>query len=88
MCVGNLFKPPKPPAAPKRLDPAPPLRPAPPLQEMGKAEKLREESEEEKISTRKKTALELEKVKECVKEFSAIDPATTPDSPPGGISGP
>ena len=88
MCVGNLFKPPKPPAAPKRLDPAPPLRPAPPLQEMGKAEKLREESEEEKISTRKKKALEIEKVKEGVKEFSAIDPATTPDSPPGGISGP
>ena len=63
MCVGNLFKPPKPPKAPPRMDPAPPLRPARPLAEMGKPEKLREESEEDKLSTRKKKALEIEKVK-------------------------
>ena len=90
MCVGNLFKPPKPPAPPPRMKPAPPLRrPAPPP-EIPTPDRIKDETGEDDatLSTRKKKALEIEKVKEGVKEFSAIDPATTPDSPPGGISGP
>ena len=88
MCVGNLFKPPKPPAPPPRMRPAPPLKSAAPPPEMVKPEDIREETEEEKLSTRKKKALEIEKVQRGVKEFGAIDPGTTPETPPGGVAPP
>ena len=86
MCVGNLFKPPKPPAQPQRMRPAPPLKSAAPPPDMVKPEDIREETEEEKLSTRKKKALEIEKVQRGVKEFGAIDPSVTPDTPPGGVA--
>ena len=88
MCVGNLFKPPKAPAPPPRMRPAPPLKSAAPPSEMVKPEDIREETEEEKLSTRKKKALEIEKVQKGVKEFGAIDPSITPDTPPGGVAPP
>ena len=89
MCVGNLFGgSPKPPAPPPRMRPAPPLKSAAPPPEMVKPEDIREETEEEKLSTRKKKALEIEKVQRGVKEFGAIDPASMPETPPGGVAPP
>ncbi len=88
MCVGNLFKPPKMPKAPPRMDPAPPLKPAAPPPEMGEAEKIKDESDEEKLSTRKKKTLEIQKVKEGVKTFGAVDPSTKPQGPEGGVAPP
>ena len=88
MCVGNLFKPPKPPKAPPRMDPAPPLKPAAPPPDMGETEKIMDDSDEEKLSTRKKKALEIQKVKEGVKTFGAVDPATMPQGPEGGVAPP
>ena len=88
MCVGNLFKPPKPPAPPPRMRPAPPLKSAAPPPDMVKPEDIREETEEDKLSTRKKKALEIEKVQRGTKEFGAIDPSAVPDTPPGGVAPP
>ncbi len=88
MCVGNLFKPPKPPAPPPRMRPAPPLKSAAPPPEMVRPEDIREESEEEKLSDRKRRALEVKKVQEGVKEFDAIDPASMPQGPEGGVNVP
>ena len=90
MCVGNLFGgAPKPPAPPPRMRPAPPLRsPAPPA-EIPTPERIKdEEGDDDKLSTRKKKALEIQKVQQGVKQFGAITPATTPTAPPGGIAPP
>jgi hypothetical protein len=70
------------------MRPAPPLKSAAPPPDMVKPEDIREETEEEKLSTRKKKALEIEKVQRGVKEFGAIDPSITPDTPPGGVAPP
>ena len=86
MCVGNLFKPPSPPPAPPRMKPAPSMRPAAPPPETVRPEDIKEVSEEDKIETRKKKALEIKKVKEGVKEFGAIDAATMPQGPEGGVN--
>ena len=86
MCVGNLFSKPKAPTPPPRMRPAPPLKSASPPPEMVKPEDIREESEEDKLSTRKKKALEIKKVQEGVKEFGAIDPASMPQGPEGGVN--
>ena len=88
MCVGNLFKAPKPPAPPPRMRPAPPLKSAAPPPEMVQPEKIVEDDEEEKLSTRKKKALAVKQAQRGVKEFGAIDPAATPDTPPGGVQTP
>ena len=88
MCVGNLFKPPKPPSPPPRMAPAPAQKAPAPPPEMVSPDKIREETEDEKLSTRKKKALEIQKVQRGVKEFGAINPAATPDTPPGGVSTP
>ena len=86
MCVGNLFKPPDPPAPPPRMRPAPPLKAAGPPPEMVKPEDIKEETEEEKLSDRKRRALEVKKVQEGVKQFSSIDAASMPQGPEGGIN--
>ena len=86
MCVGNLFGKPKAPTPPPRMRQAPPLKNAAPPPDMVKPEDIREETEEDKLSSRKKKALEIEKVQRGVKEFGAIDPAATPDTPPGGVA--
>ena len=88
MCVGNLFKPHKPPAPPPRMKPAPPLKSAAPPPEMVQPEKVMEDDDEEKLSTPKKKALEIQKVKEGVKTFGAVDPATMPQGPEGGVAPP
>ena len=90
MCVGNLFKPPKPPAPPPRMKPAPTQRAPAPPPEMPTPDKIKDETgeDESKLSTRKKKALEVAKVQKGVKEFGAIDPSTAPDTPPGGVTTP
>ena len=90
MCVGNLFSPPKPPAPPPRMRPAPPLRSPAPPPSMPTPDKIKDETGEDegKLSTRKKKALEIKKVREGTKQFGAINPATAPDTPPAGITTP
>ena len=89
MCVGNLFSQPKPPPAPPRRAPAPTMRAAAPPPEMPTAKQITEETgDDEKLTTRKKKALEIKKTKEGVKQLGAIDPGALPSSPPGGVSAP
>ena len=90
MCVGNLFGgTPKPPAPPPRMRPAPPLRSPAPPPDMPTPDRIKdEEGEDDKLSTRKKKALEIQKVQQGVKQFGAINPASLPASPPGGIAPP
>jgi len=89
MCVGNLFGGgPKAPAAPPRMRPAPPLKSPAPPPDMVQPEKIMQDEDEEKLSTRKKKALEIQKVKEGVKTFGAVDASTMPQGPEGGITGP
>ena len=89
MCVGNLFGGGMPKQVlPPRQKPAPPLKSPAPPPEMPTPDKIKdEEGEDEKLSTRKKKALEIQKTKEGVKQLGAINPATTPDTPAGGVSG-
>ena len=91
MCVGNLFggSQPKPPAPPPRMKPAPALRSPTPPPEIPTPDRIRdEEGEDDKVSTRKKKALEIQKVQAGVKEFGAINPASLPETPAGGITSP
>ena len=75
MCLGAPSAPPPPP----RMKPAPPMKSAAPPAEIPAAKRLEdEETEEDKISTRRKKALEIKKVQKGVKEFGAIDPASMP----------
>ena len=92
MCVGNLFGggiKSHVPAPPPRMKPAPPLRSPAPPPEMPTPDRIRdEEGEDDKVSTRKKKALEIQKVQAGVKEFGAINPASLPETPAGGITSP
>ena len=90
MCVGGLFGGmPKPPAPPPRMKPAPPLKSPAPPPDMPTPDKIKDEvDEEDKLSTRKKKALEIQKVQAGVKQLGAVDPATMPSTPPGGVSAP
>ena len=89
MCVGNLFKPPKAPAPPPRMRPAPPIKAAAPPAEVATPEKIKEETgDDEKLTTKKKKALEIQKTKEGVKEFGAIDEKSMPQGPEGGVNTP
>ena len=76
MCFGGGAPP-----APPRMKPAPPMKSAAPPAAIPAARALRKEQDEEmddKISTRRKKALEIKKVQKGVKEFGAIDPASMP----------
>ena len=89
MCVGGLFSAHKAPIAPPRQTVAPTMKAAAPPPETVTPEKIKEEGgEEDKLSTKKKKALEIKKVKEGVKTFGAIDPKTLPTTPSGGINTP
>ena len=89
MCVGNLFGgSPKPPAPPPRMRPAPPLKSPAPPPALPTPERFKEEEGEDKLTTRKKKALEIQKVQQGVKQFGAINPANLPDTPPGGVTTP
>ena len=64
------------PSAPPRGKPAPPPKTAAPPAEIPTPDRIDDEdAEKDKISTRKKKALEIKKVKEGVKTLGAIDPA-------------
>ena len=64
------------PSAPPRGKPAPPPKTAAPPAEIPMPDKISDEdAEKDKLSTRKKKALEIKKVKEGVKTLGAIDPA-------------
>jgi len=89
MCVGPLA--PRAPQmpTPTRQAPAPTMKAAAPPSEVGINERLREEGQDEdKLSTKKKKALEIQKVREGVKTFGAIDPKTLPTTPQGGVNTP
>ena len=89
MCVGNLLSGPSAPPTPTRQSPAPTMRAAAPPPETVTPERIKEEGgDEDKISTKKKKALEIQKVREGVKTFGAIDPKTLPNTPQGGITTP
>ena len=90
MCVGGLFGGGrKQPAPPPRQTPAPTMKAAAPPAEMVSPEKIKdEEGDEDKLSTKKKKALEIKKVKEGVNQFGAVDPKTLPASPEGGVNTP
>ena len=86
MCIGPLA-PPKPPPAPKPQGPAPTVKAPAKGPEFVEPEKIKDElGDEDKITTKKKKALEIQKIKEGVKEFSAIDPKNMPQSPEAGIN--
>ena len=89
MCVGPFA--PKMPSMPppQRQRPAPSMKPAAPPPEMVSPERIKDEgTDEDKISTKKKKALEIQKVREGVKTFGAIDPKTLPTTPQGGVNTP
>ena len=90
MCVGGLFGGNRrQPTPPPRQQPAPTMKAAAPPSEMVSPEKIKDEQgDEDKLSTKKKKALEIKKVKEGVKTFGAINPASLPDTPSGGINQP
>ena len=90
MCIGA----PKPPPPPPRMKPAPPPKTAAPPPDIPMADRIDdEETEKQKMSTRRKKELEIKKVKEGTKKFGAIDPAdmTNPNTntaPGSGINTP
>ena len=90
MCVGGLFGGGRrQPAPPPRQQPAPTMKAAAPPPEMVSPEKIKDEQgDEDKLSTKKKKALEIKKVKEGVKTFGAFNPASLPDTPSGGVNTP
>ena len=90
MCVGGLFGGGRrQPAPPPRQAPAPTMKAAAPPPEMVSPEKIKDEQgDEDKLSTKKKKALEIKKVKEGVKTFGAINPASLPSTPSGGVNTP
>ena len=89
MCVGPLAPRMPQPAAPQRQEPAPTMKAAAPPTEMVDPERIKEEGTgEDKLATKKKKALEIQKVKEGVKQFGAVDPKTLPSSPEGGVTTP
>ena len=89
MCVGGLFGGNRTPAPPQRQAPAPTMKAAAPPSEMVSPERIKDEQgDEDKLSTKKKKALEIKKVREGTKTFGAIDPKTLPNTPQGGINTP
>ena len=90
MCLGA----PKAPAPPPRMAPAPPPKTAAPPADIPMADRMDdEETEKQKLSTRKKKALEIKKTREGVKNLGAIDPASqlnpnTNVAPSSGINTP
>jgi hypothetical protein len=68
------------------------MKSAAPPPEIPQATRLEDEgTEEDKVSTRKRKALEIKQAQRGVKEFSAIDPASMPNTgnaTPTGITKP
>ena len=88
MCVGPLA-PPRPPKPPTPQGPAPTVKAAAKGPEFVDPEKIKDEKgDEDLLDTKKKKALEIQKTKEGVKQFGAIDPKSMPKGPEGGINSP
>ena len=88
MCIGG--KAPKP---PKPQPPAPTMKAAAPPPVYVKPEDIRGEDvgEDEKLTNKKKKALEIKAAKEGVRQLSAIDPSAgtnLPQTPSGGTNVP
>jgi len=87
MCVGP-FKP-KMPQMPKPQGPAPTVKAAQKAPDYVDPEKIKEETgDDEKLTTKKKKALEIQKTKEGVKEFGSISEKSMPQGPEGGVNTP
>jgi len=87
MCVGPLA--PKMPSmpAPIRQQAAPTVKSAAPPAEFVEPKDLKQdEGDEEKLTTKKKKALEIQKTKAGVKQFGAINPKSVPQGPEGGVN--
>ena len=86
MCIGPLA--PKMPSmpAPQRQAPPPTQKAAAPPPEYVPPEDLKDKDDEEKISTKRKKELEIEKQKKGVKEFGSVDPENLPKSPDQGVN--
>tara|TARA_R100000781_G_scaffold592_1_gene1055 strand:- start:478 stop:738 length:261 start_codon:yes stop_codon:yes gene_type:complete len=79
------------PPTPKPQAPAPTMKAATPPSQYVRPEDLKgkETGEDDKLSTRKKKALEIKAAKEGTKQFSAIDPSVgtnSPETPSGGTN--
>ena len=88
MCLGGLFGQQKAPSPPPRMDPAPPPKPTAPPSVLPDPEKVDDDATEANKVKQKRKALEVQKAQQGVKQFGAIDPATTPTAPPQGITPP
>ena len=88
MCLPGLFGGGSRPSAPPRMDPPPPQKPAAPPSELPDPEKLDDDATEAGKIKAKRKALEVQRTRQGVKQFGAINPATTPTSPPQGITPP
>jgi len=87
MCVGPFR--PKMPQMPKPQGPAPTVKAAQKAPDYVDPEKIKEEAgDDEKLTTKKKKALEIQKTKEGVKEFGAISEKSMPQGPEGGVNTP
>ena len=78
------------PPTPKPQPPSPTMKAATPPSQYVRPEDLKgkETGEDDKLSTRKKKALEIKATKEGVRQFGAIDPASLPSTPSGGTNVP
>ena len=77
MCLGG----PKALPPPPRMKPAPPMKSAGPPPDIPASTRLEdEETDEDKISTRKRKAMEIKEAQRGVKEFGAINPGSMPNT--------
>tara|TARA_Y100001963_G_C6642132_1_gene381516 strand:+ start:34 stop:288 length:255 start_codon:yes stop_codon:yes gene_type:complete len=84
MCIGGSAPP-----SPKPQPPAPTMRAAdPPAPYVAPEDITDNQEEDEKVTTKKKKALEIQAAKEGVKQFGAIDPGALPSTPSGGVNNP
>tara|TARA_R100000458_G_scaffold32032_1_gene29356 strand:- start:321 stop:584 length:264 start_codon:yes stop_codon:yes gene_type:complete len=80
---------PSPPPPPPRMLPAPPLKTPPPPRKVPTPEEIKKETEDPNlISGKKRTKLQVKKIKSGVKQFDAIDPGMNVDAPAQGIPSP
>ena len=87
MCLPGLFGGGAGPSAAARMDPAPVQKSAAPPSVLPDPEKVDDEGAASKIKTKRK-ALEVQRTQSGKKQFGAIDPSTTPTTPPQGITPP
>ena len=84
MCIGGGSPP-----TPKPQPPAPTMRAAAPPAPYVAPEDIKDQQpEDEKLTTKKKKALEIQAAKEGVQQFGAIDPSALPSTPTGGVNTP